>query len=70
MSAPSVGAIASDANPDTLQEYIAHVDVNSYYVSCERVFDPKLDNRPVIVLCVRLDSDHMVIRNRFVSARW
>ncbi|MGP5265239.1 Y-family DNA polymerase, partial [Glutamicibacter arilaitensis] len=31
-------------------EYIAHVDVNSFYVSCERVFDPKLDARPVIVL--------------------
>ncbi|WP_461634880.1 Y-family DNA polymerase [Glutamicibacter soli] len=32
------------------QEYIAHVDVNSFYVSCERVFDPKLEGRPVIVL--------------------
>jgi len=32
------------------QEYIAHVDVNSFYVSCERVFDPKLERRPVIVL--------------------
>ncbi|MCS3494473.1 DNA polymerase V [Arthrobacter sp. JUb119] len=32
------------------QEYIAHVDVNSFYVSCERVFDPKLESRPVIVL--------------------
>lgn len=31
-------------------EYIAHVDVNSFYVSCERVFDPKLEARPVIVL--------------------
>ncbi|MGJ3405244.1 Y-family DNA polymerase [Glutamicibacter sp. Je.9.36] len=26
------------------------MDVNSFYVSCERVFDPKLDARPVIVL--------------------
>lgn len=32
------------------QEYIAHVDVNSFYVSCERVFDPRLNKRPVIVL--------------------
>ena len=32
------------------QEYIAHVDVNSFYVSCERVFDPTLEGRPVIVL--------------------
>ncbi|MGO2482717.1 Y-family DNA polymerase [Glutamicibacter ardleyensis] len=34
----------------TSQSYIAHVDVNSFYVSCERVFEPKLENRPVIVL--------------------
>lgn len=26
------------------------MDVNSFYVSCERVFDPKLEARPVIVL--------------------
>jgi len=28
----------------------ALVDCNNFYVSCERVFDPKLCNRPVIVL--------------------
>ena len=32
------------------QNYIAHVDVNSFYVSCERAFDPTLEGRPVIVL--------------------
>jgi len=32
------------------QTYIAHVDVNSFYVSCERAFDPTLEGRPVIVL--------------------
>lgn len=32
------------------QSYIAHVDVNSFYVSCERAFDPRLEGRPVIVL--------------------
>lgn len=37
-------------NPSQRGEYIAHVDVNSFYVSCERVFDPKLEARPVIVL--------------------
>lgn len=37
-------------NPQLRGEYIAHVDVNSFYVSCERVFDPKLEARPVIVL--------------------
>ncbi len=29
---------------------IALVDVNNFYVSCERVFAPKLENRPVVVL--------------------
>ena len=47
---PVNGAIASDANNSRPQNYIAHVDVNSFYVSCERVFDPKLEKRPVIVL--------------------
>ncbi len=29
---------------------IALVDCNNFYVSCERVFNPKLKNRPVVVL--------------------
>ncbi|GAA1163201.1 translesion error-prone DNA polymerase V subunit UmuC [Nesterenkonia sandarakina] len=32
------------------REYIALIDVNSFYVSAERVFDPTLRGRPVIVL--------------------
>lgn len=28
----------------------ALVDVNNFYVSCERVFNPRLENRPVVVL--------------------
>jgi DNA polymerase V len=28
----------------------ALVDCNNFYVSCERLFNPKLKNRPVIVL--------------------
>ena len=28
----------------------AHVDCNNFYVSCERVFNPKLCGKPVIVL--------------------
>ena len=29
---------------------IALVDGNNFYVSCERVFDPQLENVPVVVL--------------------
>src|SRR5215204_2911473 len=29
---------------------IAHIDVNNFYVSCERVFAPRLRTRPVVVL--------------------
>lgn len=32
------------------QRIFALVDVNNAYVSCERVFNPKLENRPVVVL--------------------
>ena len=30
--------------------YIAIVDCNNFYASCERVFNPILNNKPVIVL--------------------
>lgn len=34
----------------TSHERIALIDVNNFYVSCERVFDPLLKDRPVVVL--------------------
>jgi DNA polymerase V len=33
-----------------MDNLFALVDCNNFYVSCERVFDPKLRNRPVVVL--------------------
>ena len=29
---------------------VALVDCNNFYVSCERVFNPKLNNKPVAIL--------------------
>lgn len=31
-------------------DHVALVDVNNFYVSCERIFDYSLRNRPVVVL--------------------
>ncbi|CEA08296.1 DNA polymerase IV [Arthrobacter saudimassiliensis] len=52
----------SEARSETRAERIALVDVNSFYVSCERAFDPKLAGIPVVVLsnndgCVVARSD-------------
>ncbi|MCJ8280932.1 MAG: Y-family DNA polymerase [Rivularia sp. ALOHA_DT_140] len=33
-----------------MSKIIALVDCNNFYCSCERVFNPKLENRPVVVL--------------------
>lgn len=35
---------------DTNNRSIALIDVNNFYVSCERVFNPMLEDRPVVVL--------------------
>ena len=44
------------------ESQIALIDGNNFYVSCERVFNPKLEGRPVVVLshndgCVVARSD-------------
>ena len=33
-----------------MDKFFALVDCNNFYVSCERVFDPSLKNKPVVVL--------------------
>ena len=37
-------------NNQSLQQSIALVDCNSFYASCERIFNPKLLGKPVVVL--------------------
>ena len=77
MPAPPVtGAIASDARScGSPEEYIAHVDVNSFYVSCERAFEPTLIGRPVIVLsnndgCAVARSDEAKTLGVEMGAPW
>ena len=77
MSAPSlVRGIASDAGScGSPEEYVAHVDVNSFYVSCERAFDPTLIGRPVIVLsnndgCAVARSDEAKALGVEMGAPW
>lgn len=41
---------AKPLSTSQLKRSIALVDVNNFYVSCERVFNPKLHNKPVVVL--------------------
>jgi DNA polymerase V len=36
--------------PETQRPLFALIDCNNFYVACERVFNPKLLNRPVVVL--------------------
>ncbi|MET4004526.1 DNA polymerase V [Arthrobacter sp. UYCu511] len=54
---------------------IALVDVNNFYVSCERVFDPRLEGRPVVVLsnndgCVVARSAEAKVLGIATGAPW
>ena len=48
MTAAPTASIASSVS--TLAPQFALVDVNNFYVSCERVFNPKLEGIPMVVL--------------------
>jgi DNA polymerase V len=54
---------------------IALVDVNNCYVSCEQVFNPKLRNKPVVVLsnndgCVISRSDQAKLLGIKICTPW
>ncbi len=51
MSFTTCGSTGSQMpRPDDSSSLTALVDCNNFYVSCERVFQPRLENRPVVVL--------------------
>ena len=37
-------------NHNALQKSIALIDCNNFYASCERIFNPKLMGKPIVVL--------------------
>ncbi|MDE0926113.1 MAG: Y-family DNA polymerase [Methylophilaceae bacterium] len=54
---------------------IALIDVNNFYVSCERVFNPKLLNKPIVVLsnndgCAVARSDEVKALGVAMGAPW
>lgn len=54
---------------------IALIDVNNFYVSCERVFNPKLMNKPVVVLsnndgCAVARSNEVKVLGVAMGAPW
>jgi len=58
-----------------MKRSIALIDVNNFYVSCERVFNPKLNNQPVVVLsnndgCVISRSNEAKVLGIKMGAPW
>ena len=58
-----------------MQRSIALIDVNNFYVSCERVFNPKLNNKPVVVLsnndgCAVARSNEVKVLGVPMGAPW
>lgn len=49
------------------KHYFALIDCNNFYVSCERVFNPALRNRPVVVLS---NNDGCVIARSKEAKKW
>lgn len=75
MFAPAPGLTLCPPREPSPEEYIAQVDVNSFYVSCERAFDPRLVGRPVIVLsnndgCAVARSDEAKALGIEMGAPW
>ena len=39
-----------ESNHQSSEQSIALIDCNSFYASCERIFNPKLLGKPIVVL--------------------
>lgn len=66
---------ATTSRSTTSERSVAIVDANNFYVSCERVFNPALEGRPVVVLsnndgCVIARSQEAKALNVDMAAPW
>jgi len=65
---PGTEVTAITCPPGALNSFFALADCNNFYASCERVFNPKLHNRPVVVLsnndgCIVFSSNYTLYGN-------